>query len=68
MTPKRREALRRLADYAQFERIALGCVLVILSAISIYAIVALVIKLSGDSCWARHSWKKRRSRTRSAQS
>ena len=48
MTPKRWEALRRFADYAQFERIALSCVLVILSVISIYAIVALVIKLSGD--------------------
>ena len=48
MTPTRWEALRRWADYAQFERIALGCVLVILSVISVYAIVALVIKLSGD--------------------
>jgi uncharacterized membrane protein (DUF373 family) len=48
MTPKRWEALRRFADYAQFERIALGCVLVILSVISIYAIAALAIKLSGD--------------------
>jgi len=48
MTFKHWEDLRRFADYARFERIALGCVLVILSAISVYAIGALVIKLSGD--------------------
>jgi uncharacterized membrane protein (DUF373 family) len=48
MSPRRWEELRRFADYAQFERIALSCVLVILSVISLYAIVALVIKLSGD--------------------
>jgi uncharacterized membrane protein (DUF373 family) len=48
MTPKRWEALQRFADYARFERIALGCVLVILSVISVYAIAALVIKLCGD--------------------
>jgi uncharacterized membrane protein (DUF373 family) len=48
MSPKRWEDLRRFADYAQFERIALGCILVILSVISVYAIVAFVIKLSGD--------------------
>jgi uncharacterized membrane protein (DUF373 family) len=48
MTFKHWEDLRRFTDYARFERIALGCVLVILSAISVYAIGALVIKLSGD--------------------
>ncbi|HLH87843.1 MAG TPA: phosphate-starvation-inducible PsiE family protein [Xanthobacteraceae bacterium] len=48
MTPRRWEKLRRFADYAQFERIALSCVLVILSVISVYAIVALMIKLSDD--------------------
>ena len=48
MTPKHWEDLRRFADYAQFERVALGCVLVILGAITIYAIAALLIKLAGD--------------------
>ena len=48
MAPKRWENWRRFADYAQFERLALGCVLVILSVISVYAMVALVIKLTGD--------------------
>jgi uncharacterized membrane protein (DUF373 family) len=49
MTLKRYwEDLQRLADYARFERFALGCVLVILAVVSVYAIAALVIKLSDD--------------------
>jgi len=49
MTSKRYwKDLQRLADYARFERITLGCVLVIVAAISIYAIVAFVFKLADD--------------------
>lgn len=49
MTRKRSwEDLRQLADYMHFERIALGCVMVILGVISVYAIVAFVFKLAGD--------------------
>jgi uncharacterized membrane protein (DUF373 family) len=49
MAPRRYwEDLQRLADYMRFERIALGCVMVILSAISVYAIASFVIKLAGD--------------------
>jgi uncharacterized membrane protein (DUF373 family) len=49
MTPKRYwEDLQRFADYPRFERIALGCVLIILGAISVYAIVAFLFKLAGD--------------------
>lgn len=48
MAPKRWENLQRFADYAQFERIALGSILVVLSAIALYAIVTLVIKIVGD--------------------
>jgi len=42
------ENLQRFADYMRFERIALSCVMVILGAISVYAIVTFVIKLAGD--------------------
>ncbi len=49
MTLKRHwEGLLRSADYARFERIALGCILVILAVIAVYATAALVIKLAGD--------------------
>jgi uncharacterized membrane protein (DUF373 family) len=49
MTLRRyREDLQRFADYMQFERIALTCVMVILGTISVYAIVTFVIKLAGD--------------------
>ncbi|HEY1541939.1 MAG TPA: phosphate-starvation-inducible PsiE family protein [Xanthobacteraceae bacterium] len=43
-----REDLQRFADYMRFERIALTCVMIILGAISVYAIVTFAIKLSGD--------------------
>ena len=42
------EDLQRSADYMRFERIALTCVMVILGAISVYAIAAFVVKLAGD--------------------
>jgi uncharacterized membrane protein (DUF373 family) len=48
MAPKRWQDLQRFADYPRFERLALGCVLVILGAISVYAIVAFVFKLADD--------------------
>lgn len=37
-----------VANYGRFERIALGSVLVILSAITVYAIVVAVLKLATD--------------------
>jgi uncharacterized membrane protein (DUF373 family) len=38
----------KLASYAQFERIALGSVLLMLGIITVYAIVFVAIKLLGD--------------------
>src|ERR1700730_6642432 len=38
----------KLASYGQFERIALGCVLVMLGVITVFAIVLVAIKLVGD--------------------
>jgi len=38
----------KLASYGQFERIALGCVLVMLAVITVFAIVLVAVKLVGD--------------------
>lgn len=42
------EKWKKLADYERFERIALGVILIIISAIAVYATVAVVIKLVSD--------------------
>ena len=39
---------RRLANYQQFERIALICVMILLGVLTVYEIVFAVIKIAGD--------------------
>jgi len=40
--------LRMFADYLQFERIALVCIMLMVGAIAIFAIVLTAIRLGGD--------------------
>lgn len=56
----------KLASYGEFERIALGSVLVMLGAITVCAIVLVAIKLLTDLALGKRSSTRRRCRTRSA--